>query len=135
MGTIATLQAERRASTRARSFLGGNIIFNNRHSTLDCIIRNYSASGARLQVPNSHLAPDEFDLHITQKQETRRVRATWRSGDGLGIVFLDPNEADRFLEPADRAHALAVENKTLRKRVLDLTRRLATFDRDGAAYD
>ena len=38
---------ERRSSARQKSFLQGRIYFNNRRSSVDCLIRDYSETGAR----------------------------------------------------------------------------------------
>jgi hypothetical protein len=41
---------DRRRDNRNRTLLGGKIIFNNRQSVIDCIVRNRSDTGACLQL-------------------------------------------------------------------------------------
>ena len=40
--------SERRISTRQKSFLRGCIQFNHRRTTIDCLVRDISDTGARL---------------------------------------------------------------------------------------
>jgi hypothetical protein len=55
---------ERRGSPRRRVLKGGIIAFNDRHPTLPCTVRGLSASGARLRVEGSVVAPEKFGLII-----------------------------------------------------------------------
>ncbi len=41
---------ERRTLLRKRSFLQGRLYFNNRRSSLDCLVRDISGQGAKLKV-------------------------------------------------------------------------------------
>ena len=47
---------ERGKSDRARTFLGGMIAFNKRNSTMDCRVRDFSATGARVHLPIPQLS-------------------------------------------------------------------------------
>ena len=71
------MTADKRNKQRQRVLKTGKIIFANGSFTVDCIIRNQSQIGARLQVPLSVAIPDRFTL----------LRRVWRKGDGLGIQF------------------------------------------------
>jgi hypothetical protein len=62
---------ERREYQRQRTLLGGRIAFNNRYSALDCLVRNMSQNGAMLVFEDSVMVPNEFDLMIPQKGESR----------------------------------------------------------------
>ncbi len=46
-----TALTERRESDRRRTYLCGRITFNDRVSTMDCLIRNLSRNGAMLEFP------------------------------------------------------------------------------------
>jgi hypothetical protein len=43
---------ERRQSPRTRTLRAGKILFNNKRSVIDCMVRNISASGACVLVAN-----------------------------------------------------------------------------------
>ena len=80
-------EAERRSSPRQKSFMRGIIYYNNRSAAADCLIRDISETGARLELSESVIIPYEIDLHIPKKGETFRARVQWRHGDGVGIAF------------------------------------------------
>jgi len=42
--------AEQRKMIRARTVFRASIIFNNRNSSIDCLVRNFSESGAKIIV-------------------------------------------------------------------------------------
>lgn len=81
--------SEHRRELRQRTFLKGRIIFNNGASSMDCLVRDMSASGARLALSQSAILPDSFDLLIPAKEKTYRSSLCWRRSDGVGIVFAD----------------------------------------------
>lgn len=54
---------ERRLHGRRRTFKGGKLIFNKGLSVLDCIIRDLSDDGARLELTTTTTIPDQFDDH------------------------------------------------------------------------
>jgi hypothetical protein len=81
--------AERRTSSRQRSFLQGRIYFNNRRSSIDCLIRDYSETGARLTLSESVTVPEAMELYIPNREEVHRARVEWRSGNEVGISFGD----------------------------------------------
>jgi hypothetical protein len=78
-----------RSASRVRSLLGARIVFNNRFSTVDCVVRDISASGAKLLVTGANMLPEEFELEIPQKGRKHRVRLVWRRGDVCGVQFLE----------------------------------------------
>lgn len=81
---------ERRDSTRQKTFLRGIIYYNNRSAAADCLVRDISDTGARLELSENVVIPYEIDLHIPKKGETYRARVQWRHGDGVGISFANP---------------------------------------------
>lgn len=109
--------AERRKSTRNKSFLRGCVYFNNRRSAVDCLIRDLSERGARIIFSDAVNIPDVVDLYIPQKEETVRARVHWRHGGEIGLAFAS---AARAAEPASdsdlaqRVAALEVEFASLR---------------------
>ena len=72
---------ERRALIRHKTFIKGRIYFNNRLSSMDCIVRDVTEKGARLQVSESVVLPDTFELYLPNKDEHFRAQAQWRKGD------------------------------------------------------
>ena len=63
---------ERRGTSRHRTLRGGTILFNNKKSGIDCLIRNVSESGACVEVDNPVGPPEQFDLLIAGEDATRK---------------------------------------------------------------
>lgn len=132
---------EARRSERVKSFLRAQIIFNQRMSTIDCVVKNISATGAKLALTESIAVPSEFDLYIPQKGRTFRSRIAWRDSTALGVEFLNSNSqaepvndvnayggANGSLE--SRLRQLEVQNGELKIRIRELTKRLVDLGQD-----
>src|SRR6516165_4504012 len=78
---------ERRSVSRQKSFLQGRILFNNRRTTVDCLIRDFSEIGAGLNFDRIISLPDVVELFIPVKDETRRAKIIWRNADEVGVSF------------------------------------------------
>jgi hypothetical protein len=62
-----TAMQERRKVPRDRTFLSGQIAFNNKNSIADCFVRNCSSEGAKIAVAETLPLPREFDFLIPGK--------------------------------------------------------------------
>jgi hypothetical protein len=78
---------ERRIAARTRSFLQGRIFYNNRRSSVDCLIRDYSETGAKLKFSESIAVPEAIELFVPNKDVIHRARVQWRAGDEMGVAF------------------------------------------------
>jgi hypothetical protein len=113
------LNAEHRAAPRLRSLLAAKIIFNNGNSTLDCLVRNISESGAKLAVSTVVTLPERFDLLIPQKGTARRAQIRWRNADEIGVTFVDVSASG----------GAAVSNEAaLRQRIRELEAEVARLN-------
>jgi len=110
---------ERRKLPRTRTYLGGRVTFGQRYCALDCLVRNLSQNGAYLAFSDHALIPDEFDLMIPHKGDSRRVRIAWRLQENVGIEFLQQD--GRSVEAAQQITALKAQNAALARRVSDLS--------------
>ncbi len=79
--------SDKRSTPRLRSFLKGRVLFNGGQSSLDCLIRDISSTGARLELSASVTLPDRFDLYLPHRDETCKVHSQWRRGTQLGVAF------------------------------------------------
>jgi hypothetical protein len=96
--------SERRKASRTKSFLRGRILFNNRQSGADCLVRDFSEHGARLIYSGTTGIPDTIELHVPQKDQTLRAQVQWRRGDEVGVTFAQVAEAKpQPAAPADLA--------------------------------
>jgi diguanylate cyclase (GGDEF)-like protein len=78
---------DRRRESRNRTLLSGKIVFNDKRSVIDCIVRNLSDGGACLQVNNTFGLPSDFALVIDGDRDTRPCHVAWQSETRVGIVF------------------------------------------------
>ena len=116
--------AEKRNALRQRTLKQGRVVVNGL-STLDCMIRNMSLTGARISVPNPAALPDQFTLLIGSEGLKRDCEVMSRTGNAAGLRFMRPlnprelgaefmsakrsdtgvNRAERVLEIDQKGHA------------------------------
>ena len=123
---------DHRSATRARAFLKAQIRFNNGMSTMDCVIRDLSDGGARLQISDSVAIPNSFELHIPKRDETRRAVLHWRTAEEMGIGFQDsavsrPEDS----ELAQRVAQLESETAALRRLIEEMRRNFRSATPEG----
>jgi diguanylate cyclase (GGDEF)-like protein len=74
----AKVEPDQRDTTRRRVLKGGQIIFNNRMSTVDCTIRSLSDTGAGIDLSSAFGLPKEFLLSIRPDGQELPCRiASW----------------------------------------------------------
>src|ERR1700733_14647071 len=78
---------ERRALPRHKTFIKGRIYFNNGLSSMDCIVRDLTEGGSRLEVSETVALPDVFELYLPNKDEYFHARVEWRKANSLGISW------------------------------------------------
>ncbi len=77
---------EKRASPRHRVLKQGTIAFRG-GGGIDCMVRNISQSGARLEIASPIGLPDSFTLVIAADRFMRDCRAVWNAEKRLGVAF------------------------------------------------
>jgi hypothetical protein len=55
--------------------------------TSDCVITDFSPTGARLVFPKGFEPPAAFDLFVPARADTRHALVRWRTPDTIGIEF------------------------------------------------
>jgi PilZ domain len=76
---------EKRAAPRQRVLKHGTLTFSG--GGVDCMVRNISLGGARLDVTNPFGLPPSFTLLIETDQFMRRCRPVWCSDTRIGVAF------------------------------------------------
>ena len=105
---------DRRKTVRTRTYFGGQIAFNQRSSLMDCLVRNISGAGAKLEFTHTVTVPQVFDLAIPKNDRTLRAKVIWRRADEAGVAFLE-----------DRSDSPPIS--------FDLVRRLKQYEAEKAA--
>ncbi len=115
---------ERRALVRQRTLIKGRIYFNNRLSSMECIVRDITANGARLEFSENVTLPDAFELYIPNRHEYFHARVEWRRGSNLGISWTPEEATKERSEPGGENPAVAERLAKLERDVAILQRRL-----------
>lgn len=115
---------ERRALPRHKTFIKGRIYFNNRLASMDCIIRDVTEKGARLEFSENVTLPEVFELYVPNKDEYFQAHVEWRKANNIGITWrLEDLPSARTEEPrvqsplADRVAKLEHDVAVLQKRL------------------
>ena len=115
---------ERRSIVRHKTFIKGRIFFNNRRSSMDCIVRDVTDNGSRLEFSELVALPETFELYMPNKDEYFRARIEWRKGNNIGVSWTpedtsnprpESGRSDRHL--ADKVARLEREIALLHKRL------------------
>ena len=76
---------EKRAGPRKSVLMSGAIEFAG--STINCLIRNISISGAALDVTNPLDIPERFNLVFKADGTHIPCHVIWRQEEGIGVAF------------------------------------------------
>jgi hypothetical protein len=79
-----------RSSPRQRRLKAAQIIFNDNSSIMDCQIRDWSDTGAKLKCGQSHAVPKQFSLLLKAEWLLYPAELRWRRGEDVGIKFTGP---------------------------------------------
>jgi hypothetical protein len=107
------IMIERRQTARARVIYGGVIAYDERRSTMNCVVRNLSEDGVKVEFDNTALLPDEIDLLIAKKSRAFNAKIVWRSDREAGLAFRS-NGANLPI-PLDWARRLRASESERRK--------------------
>ncbi len=88
---------DRRREIRWRVIYGGRLAYNDRFSTMDCVVRNFAGSGAKIALPAHAILPDRLSLSIRRKRREYAARIVWRSEHEIGVEFI--HEVDPRIVP------------------------------------
>ena len=83
---------ERRQYPRNRVYYGGMVAFNARNSTLDCVVRNFSQRGAKIEFENSAMLPERVDFEVARRGLSCLARLVWRDQNAAGLMFSEARE-------------------------------------------
>ncbi len=84
--------AERRQYPRLRVLKGAKIVLGTT-SLFDCVVRNLTNTGARVEIPSSVDLPDVAAITFDGGRTCRPCRLAWRSLNEAGVQFLEADVA------------------------------------------
>lgn len=80
-------EREKRLTPRRNTMIPARIAFGGVHRSRDCIIRNLSDGGAKLEVATVVGIPDRFDL-VVEGHRPQPCKVAWRALKELGVQFV-----------------------------------------------
>ncbi len=76
-----------REDKRIRAIKGARAIIASSGTGFDCVIRDMSGSGARIEFSDFVALRDKFELLIKNENKIVPVRRTWQRGKQAGVSF------------------------------------------------
>ena len=77
----------RRSASRRRTLLPGLIVYANGAQTCDCLLRDLTATGARIVLTQFLQLPDHFQLINIRDGIAYCARLVWVKGGEMGVKF------------------------------------------------
>ncbi len=93
---------ERRNARRQRVLYGAAIDFNSRQSVFDCVVRNYSGDGVRIEFPDGTTLPDMVNLTIRHRGETVAAKTVWQNHNQAGLHLMRQSPSRNVVDLATR---------------------------------
>src|ERR1700761_7587824 len=111
--------SDRRRQYRNKVYYSGLIAFNDRKSTVTCVVRNFTLSGAMVEFENPAIVPDWVNFEISRKGLSHLARLVWCDRTRAGLAFSTAPATDDVIpiEWARRLRASEAENKALQARI------------------
>ena len=82
------LRLEKRLSPRRNTVIAATIVYDGGRTRLDCVIRDLSDGGAKLQVATVKGIPQSFDL-VVPRHRPHHCRVAWRALKEMGVQFIE----------------------------------------------
>ena len=113
---------DRREVTRDKVMFGGVAAINDRGSTMDCIVRDISEHGARVEFGNTTKFPEQMKLTIARRGRSFLAKIVWWRANTLGVAFQTesaPN-APVAIDLEERLRRSEKKKRELQRRVKEL---------------
>jgi hypothetical protein len=111
---------DRRQGARDKVFLGGVAEINERGSTMDCVVRNFSERGACVEIDETAKLPEKLSLSIPHKGRSFLADMIWRHANRVGLAFrtmvTDPQSNDLDA----RLRRSQIKQRQLKRRIKEL---------------
>jgi hypothetical protein len=85
MDTAMYTGAEKRAEHRRKMLKGGTLYFNKGYSSLECVLRDISSAGARIQMGETFGMPSRVLLKLSGEETRYEATVRWRNSRNIGL--------------------------------------------------
>ena len=117
-----------RTAERLKTLLKARIVFNQRMTSVDCVVKNISPIGALVTVDTTLAIPNEFELEIPLRGKTYAAQMRWRDAKSIGLRFVEKPAARVAGSP--EFQKLQQDNVRLKATLATLTKRLEDLGQD-----
>lgn len=76
-----------RRAARTRTLIGGRIVFHDGAYSYNCLVRDVSESGARVEIPAARLIPRRFYFLTSRQEVAYDAELVWRTQKMAGVKF------------------------------------------------
>jgi diguanylate cyclase (GGDEF)-like protein len=115
-------------TSSARTLRGGKIVFNDRRSVVDCLVRSLSDRDATLGVESTTGLPRTFDLLISGERESRPCVVDWQTENRVAVSFWPPDAGCDGARLEQAAHSKSVRPTLVRGSLVALRTSLDEVD-------
>ncbi|HEV2574324.1 MAG TPA: PilZ domain-containing protein [Beijerinckiaceae bacterium] len=84
----------RRQAMRQTCQMRAELRFTDGRLPIECTIIDISAVGARLTLPDGFDCPEDFDLYIPSRDETKQAKVRRVTDDGVAVAFVKARQQD-----------------------------------------
>ena len=92
-------QIDFRRAQRQRRLKQGKIIFPDHKRVFDCLVQDWSETGAKLRMSNTLEMPNQFELVLKSENLIVAAEVRWRRGENIGVRFTGPLRAHSRKKP------------------------------------
>ena len=82
----------RRNEHRRRALKQAKVLLSE-WTVLDCLVRDLSDEGARLEFASPVELPESFRVQFMSDNSRRPVEVMWRRGQSVGVRFVGPSQS------------------------------------------
>jgi PilZ domain len=86
--------SENRRAPRRRCLIGAHVKLERQASTINCVVRSLSESGAKIEFEAIQLLPNRFTLRLDSGVEYTVTSVAWQIEKQMGIVFSQVSDAN-----------------------------------------
>jgi hypothetical protein len=111
---------DRRQSVRDKVLYGGVAEINERGSTMDCVVRNFSDHGACVEIDSTTELPAQMNLTVARKGRSFLARLIWRQANKVGLAFRMMTSDQPVSDIDERLRRSEIKKRQLQRRIKEL---------------
>ncbi|WP_426442628.1 PilZ domain-containing protein [Bradyrhizobium genosp. P] len=111
---------DRRQGARDKVLYGGVAAVNEHGTTMDCVVRNISDTGACVEFDTAAKLPEEMNLTVARKGRSYLTRLIWRQANKVGLAFRIMTSDTPVSDLDERLRRSEIKKRQLQRRIKQL---------------